>query len=340
MKRELLQELCALDGISGREDAVRAYILAQLEQSPAPKEITVDPMGNVLVHLIGQQPGTHRLQLDAHMDEVGFLVTHIGTDGFLTFTTVGGVDKQVLYGHRVRIGGQPGVIGGKAIHQCTGEERTSIPDNEAMVIDIGATDGETAAEVVRIGDGGTFQQEWVELSGGRFKSKAVDDRVGCALLLTLAESQPTYDLWLSFSVQEEVGLRGAGVAAEQIRPDIAIALDATTAANIAGSRPDNVVCCVGGGGVVSFADRATLYDRELYKQIRDLAAEHGILTQTKTRIAGGNNAGSIQRSGHGVRMAALSLPCRYIHSPACTGDWADVQAMEDLLRLLIEVLPA
>lgn len=339
MKRELLQELCALDGISGREDAVRSYILAHLERSPAPKEIAVDPMGNVLVHLIGQQPCVHRLQLDAHMDEVGFLVTHIGADGFLTFTPVGGIDKQVLFGHRVRLGEQAGVIGGKAIHQCQGAERTSIPDNDALVIDIGANDGEAAAARVHIGDGGTFQQEWVDLSGERFKSKAVDDRVGCALLLTLAESQPLYDMWLSFSVQEEVGLRGAGVAAEQIRPDIAIALDATTAADTVGSRPDTAVCCVGNGGVVSFADRATLYDRELYQQIRALAAEHNIPTQTKTRIAGGNDAGSIQRSGHGVRMAALSLPCRYIHSPACTGSWADVQAMEALLRVLIEVLP-
>lgn len=339
MKRDLLQELCALDGISGREDAVRDYILAHLERSSAPKEITIDPMGNVLVHLIGQQPCNHRLLLDAHMDEVGFLVTHIGMDGFLTFSPVGGINKQVLFGHRVRIGEQSGVIGGKSIHQCQGAERTSIPDSDTLVIDIGANNGESAAERVRIGDSGTFQQEWVDLSEDCFKSKAVDDRVGCALLLTLAESQPRYDMWLSFSVQEEVGLRGAGVVAEQIRPDIAIALDATTAADTVGSRPDTAVCHVGDGGVVSFADRATLYDRELYRQIRALAAEHGIPTQTKTRIAGGNNAGSIQRSGCGVRMAALSLPCRYIHSPACTGSWADVQAMEALLRILIEVLP-
>ncbi len=339
MNRKLLRELCNLDGVSGREEDVREYILDELEASSAPKEITVDPMGNVLVHLIGRQTGSHRLLLDAHMDEVGFLITYIGEDGFLHFEPVGGIDKQALFGHRVRVSGWLGVIGGKAIHQCKGEERTTIPSNETMVVDIGAADGTEAARMVRIGAAGTFQQGWADLANDRFVSKAVDDRVGCALLLTLAASQPEYDLWLSFSVQEEVGLRGAGVAARQIRPDIAIALDATTAADTAGSRPDNAVCRVGDGGVVSFADRATLYDADLYRQIRALADEHGIPTQTKTRIAGGNNAGSIQTGGDGVRMAALSLPCRYIHSPTCTGSWADVQAMEDLLRLLIGVLP-
>ena len=132
-----MQELCALDGVSGREEAVRAYILNDLKNSPAPKEVTVDAMGNVLVHLIGQKQGNQRLQLDAHMDEVGFLITHIDNDGFLSFEPVGGIDKQVLYGHRVRIGQQPGVIGGKAVHQCRPEEKTVVPGVDTMVIDIG-----------------------------------------------------------------------------------------------------------------------------------------------------------------------------------------------------------
>ena len=340
MTEKRLQELCALDGVSGREEAVCAYILNDLKNSPAPKEVTVDAMGNVLVHLIGQKQGNQRLQLDAHMDEVGVLITHIDNDGFLSFEPVGGIDKQVLYGHRVRIGQQPGVIGGKAVHQCRPDEKTVVPGVDTMVIDIGVPCGEAASALVQVGDSGTFADGWVELSNRRFKSKAVDDRVGCALLLTLAQTQPLYDLWLSFSVQEEVGLRGAGVAAGQIRPDIAIAIDATTAADIVPGDSGKAVCRVGEGAVVSFADRATLYDRDLYDRIRALADSHGIATQTKTRIAGGNNAGSIQNSGYGVRMASVSLPCRYIHSPACVGSWADVEAMEGLLRLLAQTLPA
>lgn len=340
MKNGLLHDLCVIDAPSGREDAVRAFILARLAELPTKKEVTVDPMGNVIVHLFGRQPAPKRLLIDAHMDEVGFLVAAITSDGLLRFEPVGGIDKQVLFGHRVRIGAQRGVIGGKAIHQCKGKEKETIPENDTMLIDIGAPDRETAEKLVHIGDDGTFDNGFTEWGNGFFCGKAVDDRVGCALLLTVAETQPEYDLWLSFSVQEEVGLRGAGVVGNTVKPDIAIALDATTAADTVGSSDENCVCRVRGGAVVSFADRATLYDRPLYDRIRAAADEHGIAAQTKTRVAGGNNAGAIQRSHTGVQMAAISLPCRYIHSPSCVGHWDDVQAMEDLLRVLTEELPA
>ena len=139
-------------------------------------------------------------------------------------------------------------------------------------------------------------------------------------------------------MQEEVGLRGAGVAAEAVQPDIAVAIDATTAADIAGTPADKEVCRVGKGAVVSFADRATLYDSELYHRIRSIAQENQIPAQTKNCIAGGNNAGAIQRTHTGVSMAAVSLPCRYIHSPYCVGSLADVEAMEKLLFCLAEQL--
>ena len=338
MDKKLLQTLCELDGISGREEAVRAYILKELETISVPHETSVDAMGNVLVHLHGKQPAGHRLLLDAHMDEVGFLVSHITPEGYLRFQTVGGIDKQVLFGRRVRIGAQPGVIGGKAIHHCSKKESEQIPAVEDMLIDIGAGSAEEAEKLVAIGAAGTFASAFVPHGENGFVGKAVDDRVGCALLLTLAKKQPARDVWLSFSVQEEVGLRGAGAAAYAVRPDVAIAIDATTAADTVGSTRETAVCRVGDGAVVSFADRATLYDPELYQTIRHLAQELHIPTQAKNRIAGGNNAGSIQRSGSGVRMAAVSLPCRYIHSPACTGSWADVEAMEQLLGALIERL--
>lgn len=338
MKKELLQELCALVGVSGREDAVREYILRRLDEGTAPKEVEIDGMGNVLVRLIGKEPAKHRLLLDAHMDEVGFLVTDITPEGFLHFSPAGGIDPQVLLGQRVQIGGVRGVVGAKAVHQCTEAEKNTIVPLERLYIDIGVHDRAEAEALLSVGDSGTFAGEWFDLAGDRFRSKAVDDRVGCALLLTLAETQPERDLWLSFSVQEEVGLRGAGAAARRVSPEVAIAIDATTAADIAGNPPENAVCRMGQGAVVSFADRATLYDRELYREIRALADENGIATQTKTRIAGGNNAGAIQTTGTGVRMAAISLPCRYIHSPSCVGSLADVEAMERLLRLLAERL--
>lgn len=338
MNKQLLTELCCIDGPSGREDAVRSYILDKLSASTAPKEVQVDAMGNVLVHLIGENTASKKVLFDAHMDEVGFVVTHICDNGMLRFNTVGGILPQVLYGHRVRIGAQVGVIGGKAMHQCDGDESKKVPSVDSMTIDIGAQNKDEAKKLVKVGDFGTFDAELNWLQDDLFVGKAVDDRVGCYLLLQLAETQPKRDLWLSFTVQEELGCRGAGVAATAIQPDIAIAVDATTAGDIAGSSEQEQVCCMGKGAVVSFADRGTMYDGALYQRIRNLADNAGIPNQTKNKIAGGNNASTIQVSGTGVCMSAVSLPCRYIHSQACMGRVMDVEAMYNLLSLLAEEL--
>lgn len=338
MNKQLLADLCALDGVSGHEHAVREYILARLNESTAPMEVHTDNMGNILVHMIGKEKANKIVQLDAHMDEVGFIITGINSDGFLRFDTIGGIDSRVLFGHRVRIGAQKGVIGGKAFHQCGSDDTKKVPSVDSLTIDIGAENQEEAEKLVKIGDCGTFDNELKWLGDDVFLGKAVDDRVGCMLLLELAKKQPTRDLWLSFSVQEEIGLRGAGVATEAIRPDYAVAIDATTAADVAGNSPEQSVCFVGEGAVVSFADRATLYDPELYQRIRKMADEKGIPAQTKTTVAGGNNAGAMQGRHFGVKMTAVSLPCRYIHSSACMGKVQDVQAMYDLLEMLAEEL--
>lgn len=338
MNKQFLAELCAIDGVSGREHKVRDYILDSLHKSDTPMEVHVDNMGNVIVHLIGEGKANKVVQFDAHMDEVGFIITGINEDGFLRFDTVGGIDSRALYGHRVRIGEQKGVIAGKAFHQCGPDETKKVPSADSLTIDIGAENKEVAEKLVKIGDFGTFDNELRWIGDDAFLGKAVDDRVGCMLLLEMAKKQPARDIWLSFSVQEEIGLRGAGIATEAIHPDYAVAIDATTAADVAGNSPDQSVCFVGKGAVVSFADRATLYDPELYQRIRNMADEKGIPTQTKTTVAGGNNAGAMQGRHTGVRMTAVSLPCRYIHSSACMGRMADVQAMYDLLKLLAEEL--
>ncbi len=339
MNKQILKNLCAIDGVSGHEQAVRQYILDTLNSYTTPMDVSVDSMGNILVHLFGKNPANKRVLFDAHMDEVGVMVTHIRTDGMLGFGTLGGINKDVLFGHRVRMNNCIGVIGGKACHQCSKEELKKVPDDEAMYIDIGAHDKETAEQLVRVGESGTFDTSWTDMEGNLFRAKAIDDRVGCAILLELAAHQPTHDIYISFSVQEEIGLRGAKVVGEAIKPDIAVALDATTAADVVGNSDDKVVCRVGQGAVVSFMDGATLYDAEMYQTVRALADRNHIPTQTKNRIAGGNNAGALQRSHTGVKMAAVSLPCRYIHSPACVGNWSDVEAMERLVALLSEELP-
>lgn len=337
MDKQRIIHLCSLDGVSGKEETVRNYILEELHTSNTPKDITVDKMGNILVHLHGMSPAKKKVLFDAHMDEVGFIITHINGDGTLCFDTVGGIDKRVLVGQIVRIGTVHGVIGLKAVHQCSGDEKNTLPSD--LTIDIGAEDRTAAEKIITIGQCGTFAREIKEWNDGFVTGKALDDRVGCALLLSLADKRPAHDIWLSFSVQEEVGLRGAKVVGETVQPDIAIAIDVTTAADGAGSSDKTCVCRVGNGPVVSFMDKATLYDQELYQTIRSMADEEGIPTQTKNRIAGGNNAGALQRSHLGVRIAAISLPCRYIHSPSCVANFTDIERMEELLTLLSERLP-
>ena len=333
-----LKELCELPGVSGCEDAVRAYILDKLGESPAEIDVRIDPLGSVIAEVTGKKRADTRLLFAAHMDEVGFLVTNATDEGFLRFTPVGGIDPRVVFGKRVRVGEHFGVIGGKATHQCSGEEKTNVPSLDDMLIDVGASSREEALVSAQPGDPVIFDGAYRELEGGLFKARALDDRAGCALLLELVREVPEYDIVLAFTVQEEIGLRGAKTAAFSVDPDVAVVVDSTTAADTAGVPSHKQVCRVGGGPVVSFMDARTLYDRPLYACIRRLAEENGIETQTKTMVAGGNDAGAIHQSRGGVRTAAVSLPCRYIHSSSCVLKKSDLEATRSLLLLLAREL--
>ena len=336
--KERIRALCELDAVSGREDAVRAYILDALQKSPAQMEVRVDALGNILCEIRGENRAAKRVLFTAHMDEVGCIVTGITDDGYLRFATVGGVDKSVLCGRRVRIGSQIGIIGCKAVHLCSKKEADTLPEEKDLLIDIGASSAAQAKESVRPGDVAAFDTPFTEMQD-MIRAKALDDRIGCALLLKLAETVPPYDISLAFTVQEEVGLRGAAPAAFTLRPDIAVVVETTTAADVGDVPTSKQVCRVGGGPVVSFMDKSTLYDCDLYAKIRTLADDTGIPNQTKTLIAGGNDAGAIQRTGGGVRVAAVSLPCRYIHSPASVVSMRDIEETQRLLSELTKVLP-
>ena len=329
-----LKKLCSLEGVSGHEEAVRRYILQVLEKSPARPEVTVDPLGNVLVRLQGERRAVRTLLFAAHMDEVGLIITGATEQGYLRFAAVGGIDARVLFGKRVRVNGRSGVIGGKAVHLCSADEKKTPPEADSLLIDIGVDSREQAEKLAHPGDVAVFDSEFVRLEGGLIKARALDDRAGCALLLELAGRVPEYDIALAFTVQEEIGLRGARTAAFQLRPDIAVVVDATTAADTAGVAPDKQVCRVGGGPVVSFMDKQTLYDAALYRDILQTAEKNGIKAQSKTMVAGGNDAGAIQRAAGGARVAAVSLPCRYIHSPSCVLAKRDMEETLDLLRRL------
>ncbi len=334
-----LKELTALSGIPGQENAVRDYILKALSACGPCVQVKTDALGNVLAEVTGEQRPAQKVMFEAHMDEVGMIVTGITSEGYLRFANAGGINEKVQVGRTVTVNGHVGVIGCKAMHHCSKEEREKPVSADSLLIDIGAACREEAEAVVSIGDAVLFDSEFAELSGGRFKARALDDRVGCALLLSLAEQVLPYDVTLVFAVQEEIGLRGSATAAFAVQPDVSVTLEATTASDIAGTQPGHEVCFVGQGPVLSFMDGRTLYDQKLYHHILDLARENGIPAQSKTAVAGGNDAGAIQVAGRGARVAAVSLPCRYIHSASCVLAEQDVDAAGQLVRLLAGTLP-
>lgn len=332
-----LQELCALRGISGREHAVRDYLIAQIRDYA---EYTVDPLGNLLVHKVGKQRAQHKVMLCAHMDEVGMLVTDITDDGFLCFSTVGGIETAVLLGRAVQVGvpGISGVIGVKPIHFLEGKERSALPKQDSLYIDIGAEDRAQAQQYVQVGDMVTLDSVFAPLGTNCVKARALDDRAGCAILLEYIQGDLAYDMDFAFTVQEEVGTRGAGPAAFALQPEYAIVVETTTAADLPGVEGEKRVCTLGKGAVITYMDRGTVYDFTLCNKAFTLAKRHGIAVQHKTLVAGGNDAAAIHRSGGGVKTIAVSIPCRYLHSQSCVLQVADYQNVRTLVRVLSEDL--
>lgn len=332
---ELIKELSAVSGISGRENAVRDFIIEQIK---AYAEYQVDPLGNLIVFRKGKKPAGHKVMLDAHMDEVGFIITDITSEGFLHFAKVGGVNTAVLAGRRVKVGEKAvnGVFGIKPIHLVDKENETKLPSEDELYIDIGTSDRDEALKYVQPGDSAWFCSETVEFGNGFLKAKALDDRVGCAILIKMIQNQPEYDLWFSFSVQEEIGLRGASASAFTVAPEYAIAVETTTAADISGVKDNKRVCILGSGGTVSFMDRSTLYSKELFDRAFEIAKEKDIKCQVKTMVAGGNNAGAIHKSRGGVKTLTVSVPCRYLHSPACVIKYEDAESSLKLVSALAE----
>ena len=332
---DLLKELCRLSGVSGDEDRVRDFIRAQA--APYASSIRTDALGNLIVFKKGRKATGNKLLLAAHMDEVGIIITRITDEGFLKFDFVGGVDRRVAIGKPVRIGDRqiPGIIGLKAIHLVSREEMKKVPKTDALYIDIGCKDREAAEKLVSLGDYGCFVGEPEEFGQGFLKSKAIDDRVGCAILLELLKEDLPLDVTFAFTAQEEVGTRGAFAAAFSVTPEVALVLETTTAADLPGVENHRKVCAPGKGPVISYMDGGTIYDRRLFEDLRRLAQDNGIPWQTKEYIAGGNDARTIQRTKSGVRVAALSAAVRYLHAPASVGSLSDFEHMLNLTRLFL-----
>jgi endoglucanase len=334
----LLRDLCTLDGVSGDEGEVRDYILKRAK--PLAQEIRVDPLGSVLAFRKGKTSTPRPVMLCAHMDEVGFIVKDISPEGFLKFNALGSIDRRVILGKRIKVGKKkvPGVIAIKAFHLVGKEEENIVPKIDDLFIDIGAQTREEAAKLVSIGDICSFDSDFVEFGTGFVKAKAIDDRIGCSVLLQILEDGPAVDTWFAFVAQEEVGLRGGPGAAFAIQPGIALIVEGTSAADLPSAEGYRKACIPGRGAVLPFMDNSAIYDRTMFEDLRRIADEKGIRWQNKTVVAGGTDAGSIQKSRDGVRVAVMSAPVRCIHSPICVAYAPDFDEMVKLAHAYLEFL--
>lgn len=316
--KELLKKLSLAFGPSGCEDAVRELIYKEIENYIDPKEATIDSLGNLIVHVGGKGP---KMMICAHMDEVGFMVTGITENGGLKFGTVGGIDPLCLGGRRVfSESGVRGAIGAKPIHLLTKEEREAGPKIKNMTIDIGADTKKEAEVLSFVGDYFTFDSDYCEYGDGFIKCKALDDRLGCAIMCQLikdiknGEISLAYDTFFAFTTREEIGYSGAFTATARINPDYAIVIESKAVADIYGVEDSKKVNILGDGVIISYADRGTIYDRAFISHIKKVADENEIKNQVNMYISGGNDSANIQKTACGTRVSTLSCASRYIHS--------------------------
>jgi len=325
---KLLESLCHAVAVSGDEGEVRKIVLERLK--PHADSLKVDALGNILAVKNGTADNRLRVMMTAHMDEVGFMLTHDEGDGIYRFDTVGHVDPRQLAGKAVWIGREhtPGVIGAKPIHLTTAEERRRMLEVENLRIDVGPEGGK-----VKVGDRATFATPFRRV-GPSLLGKALDNRLGVAILLELIEqSPPNVDLLAVFTVQEEIGGRGARVAAFALDPHLAIAVDTTPARDLPAwdDSPNQAYNTrLGAGAAIYVADAATLYDPRLVRHFAETAQALSIPYQIRQPGSGGTDAGAIHRQRAGIPSLSVSVPVRYLHTAASLArlsDWQNTLAL-------------
>jgi tetrahedral aminopeptidase len=328
---ELLEKLCNATAVSGDEHEVRQIVLEAVKLIA--DDVKVDALGNVLATKFGRGENRMRVMLAAHMDEVGLMVVKKHDDGVFEFERVGGIDERQLPGKPVLVGREhlPGVIGAKPIHMTTADERKNKIEVSAMRIDLGPDIGEK----VKPGDRATFATRF-ELLGPSIRAKALDDRFGVATLIELLKHAPDQiDMLAAFTVQEEVGLRGARVAAYALDPDMAIAVDATPAFDLPPwddeDENDRYNTRLDAGPAIYVMDFGTIPDRRLVNWLVETATQADIPYQLRQPGGGGTDAGAIHKVRSGIPSVSVSVPVRYAHTAASIArldDWANT------LRLL------
>ena len=336
----LLEKLSNAFAPPGYEDEVREIVRSELEN--VVDEIKIDALGNI----IGIKHGNDAypaILLDAHMDEVGFIITHIEKKGFLRFHPLGGFDPKVLYAQKVVIKGDKGFvygyIGAKAPHLQKPGEQSKAVEIENLFIDVGAASDEEVKELgIDIGSVGTFATKFIRLNDKRVMGKAFDDRAGLTALISIMKQlkDSEYNIIAIGAVQEEVGLRGARTAAWQVEADFALALEGTAAADTPGTPDHRKSTELGKGPAITIADRSIIAHPKIVKALVEVANRRNIPYQFKRVIVGGTDAGVIHLTREGIPSGVVSVPCRYIHSPAAVLDLDDLKHMIDLVIGFIE----
>lgn len=333
----LLKTLTELPGISGREDLVRQFVNQQVASYA--DEVRTDVLGNLIVYKKGRSD--KNLLLCAHMDEVGLMIRYIDERGFLYFVPVGGIDPRTLLAQRVRVqtknGPVLGVIGTKPAHITTEAERGKAVPMQDLYIDVGMPE-EKVREQISVGDSAVLDRTCEAFGNGRICAKALDNRAGVFVLAELIRKiqNPFYNVYAVFTVQEEVGLRGAKTASFGIEADLAFSLDTTGAADVPGCSAANQLVCLGKGVGISAMDGYTLTPPWLLQTLQQICEDKQICYQVRVAPRGGNDAGAVHLSKTGVPACALAVPTRNIHACVEVVDTHDIEAMFDLVLHVIE----
>ncbi|MFW9822375.1 MAG: M42 family metallopeptidase [Candidatus Thorarchaeota archaeon] len=337
----LQEKLSTIIGVSGHEEDVSNFILNEIDSDNLADEAWIDSLGNVLAIKKGIDSNS-RILLDAHIDEIGFMVSHIENKGFLRFVLIGGWDARILLGQSVILKSKTGeifhgIIGSKPPHLSSLEERKNQVKVSNMYIDLGFTSEEEVQDNnIDVGTVGTLFSPFTEFPNGMVKGKAFDDRTGCNVILQVMkllkeEEKPKETLLFNFASQEEIGGRGAVTGAYSLKPTIALAIENTTAADVPGIRDSEIPVFIGKGPAITLADRSIISHPKVNERIIKNAEIKGISYQIKKPLYGGTDAGKIHVSREGVPSSVVSVPCRYIHSPTSLLKLEDIY---DTVRLI------
>ena len=333
---ELLSKTCETAGAPGFENRVRELVLSNIK--PHVDSIEIDNMGNVIALKKGKSDAK-KVMIGAHMDEIGFIVTHVDPNGFVKFHPLGGFDPKTLTSQRVIIHGKKdiiGVMGSKPIHVMTPEEKNKVPKITDYYIDLGL-DKKEVDKIVKVGDSITRQRELIEM-GDCVNCKSLDNRIAVFILMEVLGKmdQPAYDTYAVFTVQEEVGIRGAQVATQKIQPDFGFGLDTTIAYDVPGAAEHEKITSLGKGVAIKIMDASTICDTRMVSFMQKQADSNKISWQNEILTAGGTDTASIQRMTPGGSIAgAFSIPTRHIHQVIEMVHKSDVKNCIDLMNICL-----